>query len=133
MNTHNGVYLHWKLGTILIQACKICSTKELLQNELKRIEKEFIKTSGYPKWVFDQFNEECRFPRNAVYENNVTINNASINATQRLTLPDKCEQRQKIIKSVNNYIKRLLPENNAAQHLYKSRNVGSSFNIKDQN
>ena len=49
------------------------------------------------------------------------------------TAPYKCEQRQKIIKSVNNYIKRLLPENNAAQHVYKSSNVGSSFNIKDQN
>ena len=56
-STHNGVYLHWNsfasrtwkrgtLQTILIQAYKICSTKELLQNELKQIEEEFI---GYPK------------------------------------------------------------------------------------
>ena len=48
--------------------------------------------------MFDQFNKECRFPRNAVYEKNVTINNASIITTQRLTLPDKCEQRQKILQ-----------------------------------
>ena len=56
-STHNGVYLHWNsfapgtwrrctLRTILIQAYKICSTKELLQNELKQIEEEFIKING---------------------------------------------------------------------------------------
>ena len=44
--THSGVYLHWnsfaartwKCGTLrttLNQAYKICTTKELLQNELK--------------------------------------------------------------------------------------------------
>ena len=58
-STHNGVYLHWnsfaprtwKLGalwTISIQAYKMCSTKELLRNELKQIEEEFIKINGYP-------------------------------------------------------------------------------------
>ena len=62
---HIGVYLHWNsfaprtwkrgtLRTILIQAYKICSTKELLQNGLKQIEEEFIKITGYPKWVFEQ-------------------------------------------------------------------------------
>ena len=48
------------LWTILIQAYKISSTKELLQNELKQIEKEFIKINYYPKQVFHQVKEECR-------------------------------------------------------------------------
>ena len=66
-STHNTQYLHWNsfaprtwkrgtLWTILIRAYKICSTKELLQNELKQIQQEFIKINGYPKWVFDQVN-----------------------------------------------------------------------------
>ena len=48
------------LRTILIQVYKISSTKELLQNELKQIEKEFIKINYYPKQVFHQVKEEFR-------------------------------------------------------------------------
>ena len=106
--TNNVVYLHrnsfaprtWKCGTlriILIRPYKICSTKEPLQNELKQIEEEFIKINDYPKWVFDQLNEECKLPRNADYDSNVTTNNESISTTHRLILPYKSEQRQEII------------------------------------
>ena len=97
-SNHNGVYLHWNsfvprtwkhrtLRTILIRVKKICSTEELLQNELKQIEEEFININGYPKWVFDQVNEECKAPRNADYDNNVTANNERISTTHRLILP----------------------------------------------
>ena len=77
-------------------------------------------------------NKECKVPRNADYNNNVTANNESISTTHRLILPYKGEQGQKIIKSVNNYIKRLLPQNHTAQDVYKSRKVGSAFDIKHQ-
>ena len=99
-STHNGLYLHWNsfaprtwkhgiLGTILIRDYKICSSKELLQNELIQIEEEFIKIkiNAYPKWVFDQVNEECKVPRNADYDNNVTVNNGNISTTHRVVLP----------------------------------------------
>ena len=47
------MYLHWNsigtrtwkrgtLRTILIRAYKVCSTEELLQNELKQIEEELL-------------------------------------------------------------------------------------------
>ena len=118
-STHNRVYLHWnsyaprawKHGTlrkILIQAYKICSSNELLQNELIQTEEEFIKINGYPKWVFNQVNEECKVPRNVDYDKNVTANNENISTTHKLVLPYKGERGQKIINSVNNYIKRLL-------------------------
>ena len=140
---HNGVYLHWNsfaprtwkrgiLRTILIRAYKIFLTKKPLQNELKQIEEEFIKINGYPKWLFDQVNENCKVPRNPDYDNNVTANNESISTTHRLILPYKDEQGQKIIKSFNNYVKRLLPQNHTAQHVYKSRKLGSIFDIKDK-
>ena len=139
-NIHNGVYLHWnsfaartwKRGTfrtILIRSYKICSTVELLQNELKQ---ELININGYPTWVFDQVDEECKAPINSYYENNVTTNNESISTTHRLILPYKGEQGQKIIKSLNNYVKRLLPQNHTTQHVYISRKLGSAFDIKDQ-
>ena len=99
---------------------------------IEQIEEEFININGYPKWVFDQVNEECKAPRNADYGNNVTANNESISTTHRLILPYKGEQGQKIIKSLNNYVKRLLPQNHTAQHVYISRKLGSVFDIKDQ-
>ena len=91
-STHNGVYLQWNsfaprawnrgtLQAILIRAYKIWSTKELLQNELKQIEGEFIKLNGYPKWIFDQVNEECKLPKNVNYDSNVTTNSKSISLT----------------------------------------------------
>ena len=110
---------------------KFGSTKELLQNELKQTE-EFMKINGYPKWVSDQVKKECKVPRNADYENNITAKNESISTNHRLILPYKGEQEQKIIKSVNNYIKRSLPQTHTAQHIYKSRKLSSAFDIKDQ-
>ena len=70
-STNNGVYLHWnsfgpknwKLSTlcsILARACKICSTKELLDEELKCIEREFIEINGYLEWIVTQLKEECK-------------------------------------------------------------------------
>ena len=80
----------------------------------------------------DRVNEEYKVPRNADYANNVTVNNESISATHRLILPHTGEQRQKTIKSLNNYVKRLLPQNHTTQHVYISRKLGSAFDIKDQ-
>ena len=77
-------------------------------------------------------NQECKFPRNADYDNNVAANNGSISTTHRLILPYKGEQEQEIIKSLNNYVKRLLPQNHTAQHVYKNRRGDSSFDMKDQ-
>ena len=77
-------------------------------------------------------NEECKVRRNVDYDNNVTANNESISTTHRWILPYKGEQRQKIIKSDNNYVKRLLPQNHTAQYVYKSRKLGSAFYVKDQ-
>ena len=65
-------------------------------------------------------------------DNNVTANNESISTTHRLILPYKVEQGQKIIKSLNNYFKRLLPQNHKTQHVYISTKLGSAFDIKDQ-
>ena len=55
-----------------------------------------------------------------------------INTNHRLILPYKGTNGQKIIKSLNNYVKRLLPQNHTAQHVYISRKLGSAFDIKDQ-
>ena len=61
-STNDGVYLHWDssapknwkrstLRSILTTAYKMRSTKELLDKELKRIEREFIEIKGYTEWI----------------------------------------------------------------------------------
>ena len=77
-------------------------------------------------------NEEYKAPRNADYDTNVTANNESISTTHRLILSYKSEQGQKTIKSLNNYVKRLLPQNQTTQHVYISKKLGPAFDIKDQ-
>ena len=77
-------------------------------------------------------NEACKVPRNAYYDDNVTVSNESISTTHSLILLYKGEEGQKIIKSLNNYVKRLLRQNYTAQHAYISRKLGSVFDRKNQ-
>ena len=46
--------------------------------------------------------EECKVPRNADCDKNVTANNESIGTTRTLILPYKGKQGQEIIKSPKN-------------------------------
>ena len=47
-------------------------------------------------------------------------------------LPYKDEKGEKLIKSLNKHVKKVLPENHISQHAYRSKKLGSFFNIKDQ-
>ena len=49
-----------------------------------------------------------------------------------LLLPYKGEKGEKLIKSLNKHVKKVLPENHLSRHAYSSKNLGSFFNIKDQ-
>ena len=57
--TNNSIYIHWqsyapkqwKIGTlsgIVRRAHEICSTEELLKEEIRHIRKVFTETNGYP-------------------------------------------------------------------------------------
>ena len=78
-STNNGVYLHWDsfapknwkhitLCSILIRAYRICSSKELLHEELQHIEKEFIEVNGDPKWIVNQL-KECKLVNEQYHRN----------------------------------------------------------------
>ena len=141
----NGVYLHWnsfgpknwKLSTlcsILARACKICSTKELLDEELKCIEREFTEINGYPEWIVSQLKEECKLV-NEQYHRNIETNvdsNTVATTTHMLVLPYKGEKGEKLIKSLNKHVKKVLPENHISRQAYRSKKLGPFFNIKDQ-
>ena len=61
-STHQNIYLHlesfapntWKRGTLrtlVLSAHVICSTKELLDQEINHLQHVFVTFNGYPKWV----------------------------------------------------------------------------------
>ena len=83
--------------------------------------------------MFDKINEECKLSGNL----NITTNNKSnisndiTNTTHILVLPYKGERAQRIIKLINKAVKKILPQNHVTQNVYKSKKLGSYFNIKD--
>ena len=68
-STHNDIYLHWEsfapntlkrgtLRTLVLRAHAICSTKELLDQEINGLQHVFVTFNGYPKWIVSQvFNK----------------------------------------------------------------------------
>ena len=61
-STHNDIYLHWEsfapntwkrgtLRTLVLRAHAICSTKELLDQEINHLKQVFVAFNGYRKWV----------------------------------------------------------------------------------
>ena len=46
-------------------------------------------------------------------------------------LPYKGERGQRIIKSINKAVKKILAQNHVTQNVYKCKKLGSYFNIKD--
>ena len=142
--THNGVYLHckyfasptWKgstLRSIITRAYRICSTQKYLETELIKIKHEFTKINGYSKWVFHKINGECKLNGNLniTTNNKSNINNDITNTTHILVLSYKGERGQKNIKSINKSVKKILSQNHVTQNVYKSKKLGSYFNIKD--
>ena len=52
--------------------------------------------------------------------------------THMFVLPYKGEKGEKLIKSLSKHVKKVLPENHLSRHAYRSKKLGSFFNIKDQ-
>ena len=48
-----------------------------------------------------------------------------------LVLPYEGERGQRIIKSINKAVKKILYQNHVTQNVYKSKKLGSYFNMKD--
>ena len=150
-STNSGVYLqwdfsppkNWKCGTlhsILGRAYKICSTVELLDEELKHIKREFTEIHGYLKWIVDQLKEECKLVSSKQFEQyhqnfetNIDSNTVSV-TTRMLVFPYKDEKGERLIKSFNKHVKNVLPENHISRHGYRSKKLGcSSTSMAKQN
>ena len=63
MNWHSFALKTWKMGTLKIlieSAILICSTEELLNEELKHLEKVFREKNHFPKWVICNVMNEVK-------------------------------------------------------------------------
>ena len=137
------IYLHWNsfapknwkrstLRSILARAYKICSTEELLDEELKCIERKFIEISGYPKWIVTQLKEECKLV-NEQYHRNIGTkidSNTVATTTHMLVLPYKGEKGEKLIKSLNKHVKKLYLKILSHSMLIEVKNWDHSSTLK---
>ena len=101
-----GICVHLKivkrsaLCSIITRAYKICTTKELSDEGLKRIEREIIEINRYPKWIVNQLKEEYKLV-NEKYHRNIKTNinsNTVTTTTHILVLPYKGKKGEKLIK-----------------------------------
>ena len=78
--------------------------------------------------------EECKLV-NELYHRNIETNidnNIVTATTHMLVLPYKGEKGEKLIKSLNKHVKKILPEHHLSRHVYSSKKLESFFNIKHQ-
>ena len=97
--TNADVYLNWNsfvplsqkrgpLKTLPQRAYKIYSTTELLDTELKYLEKVFLEKNNYPKWVIRQIFTQVKF----IYGSNLSppiIETINVPATENETVTKK--------------------------------------------
>ena len=91
--------------------------------------KSMVIQSGY----LIKSNEECKLSGtfNITTNNKSNISNDITNKTHMLVLPYKGKRGQKIIRSIHKAVKKILHSNHVTQNVYKSKKIGSYFNIKD--
>ena len=65
------------------------------------------------------------------FQTNINKNTVTT-TTHMLILPYKGEKGEKLIKSLNKHVKKVLPEHHLSQHVYSGKKLESFFNIKDQ-
>ena len=143
--TNNGIYLHWEsfapitwkrgtLRTIIQRAYRVCSNKKHLEKELHKIENDFTKINKYPFWIFNQLNNEIRKHQNKNC-NEILVNcdeEQAIKTEHMLVLPYQGKRGEKVIKSLQNTIKTILPSDHTSKVIYNSNKLSSKFNIKDK-
>ena len=144
-DTYNDLYLHWdsfspiswKRGTLkslISRAYMICSNPSLLEKELKYLKNSFHKKNGYPMWMINQVMETVKETNNtettsANELDTLETNNEKLHS---LILPYAGPKGKSIIKSMNNNMQQILPNNVKTRITYTGRKLGTKFQIKDR-
>ena len=111
----------------------ICSNQSLVEKELKHLKNTFHKKIGYPLWMINQVMERVKETINIeiISTNQLGTLEANNDKLNSLILPYGGPKGTNIIKSMNNNIKRILPNNVKTRITYNGRKLGSKFQIKD--
>ena len=123
-DAYNDLYLHWdsfspissKRGTLkslISRAYMICSNQSLQEKELKHLKDTFHKKNGYPLWMINQVNETVKETINTetISTNQLGTVEANNDNLHSLIVPYAGPKGKNIIKSMNNNIQRILPNN----------------------
>ena len=116
----------------------ICSTEELLNEELKHLEKVFREKNHFPKWVIrNVMNEVKNKHQRSDTRNPISIdNNIAVEEIEQkrhlLILPYQGDRGNTLVKSLQKRLHNLLPNHINTQVTYTGKKLSTCFNIKTQ-
>ena len=144
--TDNSIYIHWqsyapkqwKIGTlsgIVRRAHEICSTEELLEEEIRHIRKVFTETNGYPpnlvKSLINKASES--FKKNSTDQENVENNEEDPTPKMLfMKVPYAGKTGDNLVKSLQTTLKANLPQEVECRIVQTGTKLSSRFNIKDK-
>ena len=116
----------------------ICSTEELLNEELEHLEKEFREKSHFPKWVIcNVMNEVKNKHQRSDTRHPISIdNNIAVEEIEQkrhlLILHYQGDRGNTLVKSLQKRLHNLLPNHINTQVTYTWKKLSTCFNLKDQ-
>ena len=144
-DTHNDLYIpwnsftpiSWKRGTsksLISRAYMVCSNETLLEKELKHLKHVFHKINGYPWWVIDQVSTSSQenINKSKSSEHYPDTLEQPVEKMYSLILPYAGPKGNTIIKTMNNSLKRILPDNVKTRVTYTGQKLGTKFQNKDK-
>ena len=137
--TNTNIYLNWNsfgpnswkwgtLRTTVTRAFEICSTDKFLEEEVEHIRAVFYHQNNYPFWVFDKIiNEVKEKPKVTKVDTD-----KSGDKKHRLVLPNKGDRGNHVLRSMEKFVRKLLPKKLTLQITYTGKKLSSQFNIKNK-
>ena len=147
-STCNDIYLNWNvfapatcqrgtLKTLVERAYVICSTDQLLERELKYLEKVFHEKNNYYKYIAEQildkaFEEHCHknTTNTTLDEQNETEHTTEIK--HMLVFPYQSKKGDFIIRSMKKRFRNLVPQCIIPKVVFKGSKLSSKFQVKDR-
>ena len=132
----------WKRGTLKTltrRAYMICSTTELLDTELKYLEKVFVEKNDCPKWLIRKIFTQVKFLNSSssspptIETIEVPVNeNETVTKKYMLLLPYQGDKDIGLIKSLKKKLNKHLPNNVKTPVTFTAQKLSTQSNIKDR-
>ena len=136
---YTGTRLHQSIGketlkSLISRAYMVCWNETLLEKKLKRLKHVFQKINGYPWWVIGQvstsFQENINKSKSS--EHYPDTSEQPVEKMYSLILPYAGIKGNSIIKTMNNSLKRILPDNVKTRVTYAGQKLSTKLQIKNK-